>query len=285
MMDIPILLYHSIQETASPHFQRWVVTPYRFDEHMAYLLQHGYIPMPLSDIVESIHNPTRLLPARAVGITFDDGYEDFYTNAMPVLARYNIPVTIYIVAGYIGSTSRWLESEGEGDRRMMGWPQVNEIARAGIDVGAHTLRHPHLDTMEPADAYQEILGSKEILEQSMGQPVSSFAYPHGYHSKELVDMVKQAGFSSACAVKHGLSSTEDNPYALARIIVSRDTTTEDLGDLLLGKGLEPVTQEERLRTKVWRVVRKTMMHLRGENYSASFLEGRNPLYGNPTNRR
>ncbi len=126
--------------------------------------------------------------------------------------------------------------------------------------------------MDAEAAYQEIAGSKDILEQNLGQAVPSFAYPHGYHSKDLIDQVRQAGFASACAVKHGLSSTEDNPYALARIIVSRDTTPEDLGDMLLGKGLTRVTQGERLRTKVWRMVRRTMTHLHVADYSADFAK-------------
>lgn len=280
-MDIPILLYHGIQETVTSHFHRWVITPRRFDEHMSYLLSHGYVPLPLSVIVNAINNPTKLLPARPVCITFDDGFEDFHTNALPVLARYNIPTTIYIVAGYIGSTSRWLDPEGEGQRRMMNWEQVKEVAQAGVEIGAHTLHHPHLDTIELKDAYHEILGSKEVLEQNLGQAVPSFAYPHGYHSKSLTSLVKQAGFSSACAVKHGLSSTEDNPYALARIIISRETSTDELGEMLRGKGLVRVTQEERLRTKVWRVVRRAMMHFRGDSYAVPFRKGSDPLYGNP----
>ncbi len=284
-MDIPILLYHSIIDSVSPHFSRWAVRPRQFDRHMAYLLENEFTPIPLAEIVAAISNPTRRLPRKAVGITFDDGYADFYENAFPILQKYHIPTTVYVVAGYVGGASEWLEAEGEGDHPMMAWEQLREIAEAGVEVGAHTLHHYYLDTLAKDAAYREIMGSKTILEENLACPVNSFAYPHGYHSKEITHMVKQAGFSSACAVKHGLSSTEDDRFALARIIVSRDTEPETLGDLLAGKGLMRVTREERLRTKMWRFVRRAMYRLRGSELPATMAKGGGPLYGNPTEHR
>lgn len=281
-MKIPILLYHSVNVKPSPHFQRWMISPKLFDEHMACLRELDYTPVSLEEAVRAINHPAYQLPERAVVITFDDGFEDFYRFAWPILAKHQIPSTIYIVAGYIGGTSAWLDAQGEGSRRMMNWEQLKEIAAGGVEIGAHTLHHYHLDTMKREAAYREIAGSKEVLEQKLGLAVRSFAYPHGYHSKEIKTLVKQAGFTSACAVKHGLSSTEDNPFSLARIIVSGNTRPESLGDLLQGLGLYPVSDEERLRTKVWRIVRRAIFRLRGVEIPAALAQGGDPIYGNPT---
>lgn len=266
-MDIPILLYHSVCEKSATRFSKWTVSPEVFAEHLAYIKDNGYLPMTITQLAKAIQNPANNLPARAIGITFDDGFEDFYYKAMPILTRFNFPATIYITTAYVGRTSRWLQHYGEGQRRMLDWWQIDELAHGGVEVGAHTLHHHQLDTVSRQVAFEEISGSKKMLENRLGNTVCTFAYPHGYHNPEIRDLVKRAGFTSACAVKHGLSSLKDDPFALARIIVTRNTSTAILANLLKGIGLEKVTQKERFRTTGWRVLRQI------QNWFSFWLNG------------
>lgn len=255
-MHIPILLYHSISDRASPAFRQWAVAPSRFGEHIAYLTEAGYTALTLGELVQGLDMPSKL-PAKPVVVTFDDGFADFASEAVPVLQRYRCSATLYICTGYVGQTSRWLLAEGEGNRPMMSWDEISTLPAAGIECGAHTQTHPQLDTLRLGAAREEIVRSKATLEDRLGRPVESFAYPHGYHGPRVRELVRQAGYTSACAVKHAMSSTGDDRFALARIIVGADVDTAGLSRLLAGEGLRALGSGERLTTVGWRVYRRT----------------------------
>lgn len=251
---IPILLYHSIDEDCAPQFRRWVVHPDKFAQQMAFLQQEAYTPLTVTQFVTALNDKTPL-PERPVIVTFDDGFADFYTGALPILKRFDVPATLYITTGFIGETSRWLMEQGEGLRPMLTWQQITEINANGIECGAHTHTHPQLDLLSRFQAYDQICRSKRLLESHLGQKVQSFAYPHGYYKAEVHNIVQSAGFSSACAVKHAMSATHDDQFALARIIIEADTDLATFSDLLAGKGLRVAPIRERMRTKLWRLVR------------------------------
>ncbi len=250
---VPILLYHSISEHTSPRFAPWAVSPALFASHLRHLRENGYTPLSVSQLAHLIAGAR--LPERPVAITFDDGFADFYTDALPLLERYDCPATLYITTDYVGQTSRWLAAEGEGDRPMLSWQQISELPGRGVECGAHTRTHPQLDTLSWGDAKAEIAGSKGALEAHLGA-ISSFAYPHGYHSPALKALVQNLGFTSACAVKHALSAPHDDPFALARLIVFADADLATFGALLRGDDLRVAPRGEAWRTKGWRLVRR-----------------------------
>ncbi len=198
---VPILMYHSISEHASPKFKPFAVPPALFAEHMAYLHRHAYTPITVTRFVRVRLKSPSALPERPVILTFDDGFADFFTGAFPVLTRYGFPATLYITTAFIDSTSRWMQHEGEGTRSMLTWRQLIEISAAGVECGGHTHRHPQLDTLPLAKAREEIQLSKRLLEDRLSQEVCSFAYPYGYHSAAIKRLVQEAGYTSACAVK------------------------------------------------------------------------------------
>lgn len=255
-MNIPILLYHSISEEVAPSFQKWAVHPERFSEQLSFLQTQGYAPITVSQLVEATTGGHEGLPERPVVMTFDDGFADFYTGAWPLLKKHDFVATLFLTTDYIGKTSRWLVAEGEGDRPMLSWEQVRELDGNGVECGAHTRTHPQLDTLCTARARGEIVGSKRALEHNLGKPVVSFAYPHGYHSAATKKLVKQAGFSTACAVKHAMSHQNDDPFALARIIIEADTDLATFENLLDGRGVRPAPSGERWQTKGWRYARR-----------------------------
>jgi peptidoglycan/xylan/chitin deacetylase (PgdA/CDA1 family) len=135
-----------------------------------------------------------------------------------------------------------------------------------VECGAHSHSHPQLDTLSPVAARDEIVRSKTILENHLGRQVSTFSYPYGYYSSTVRQIVQQAGYSSACAVKHAMSAITDDRFALARIIVEADTDVESLGRLLAGEGLRVAPIRERVQTKGWRLVRRSIKLLERHPY-------------------
>lgn len=256
---IPILLYHSVGKASSSRFEKWSIDSALFAEHMRYLKSEGHIFRTVSQVVESLDNESSTLSENTLVITFDDGFSDFYDNALPVLVDEAIPATLFIVADYVGSTSKWLAREGEFLRPMLTWQQVNEIGhQGGIECGSHTMTHPHLDELTMSKATDQIVRSKALLEDKLGLPVLSFAYPYGHFDTAVRDRVEAAGYSSACAVKNAFSSPEDDRFALARIVVPGGMTVEQLDGLLKSQNLPVAPFPELLITKAWRTTRRSL---------------------------
>ena len=252
---IPVLMYHSIARDVSPRFRPWAVPPETLEAHLRHLARAGFEPVTVSQLVAGLGDDGPALPARPVVVTFDDGFEDFHSTALPILDRLGFAATVYVTTGLIGGTATWLHRLGEGRRPMMTWAQVNEVARSGVEVGAHSASHPRLDELPSSRAKAEIVDSLHALEDQVQSSVTSFAYPHGYHGPRIRRLVEEAGFTSAVAVRHALSSPADDVLALARIIVGPQTSVAELARLV-GGGLRRAPFPESAQTKVWRVVRR-----------------------------
>lgn len=251
MTKIPILMYHSISSVSSPEFRPFTVTPEAFEAQLHYLCEHGYQTLTVTQFL------TQKLPPKPVVLTFDDGFEDFHSAALPLLKRYGCTATLYITTGEIGGTSRWLASSGEGGRLMLNWEQISDIAAHGIEIGAHTHTHPALDMIPPDQASEEITRPKHLLENHLRQPINSFAYPFGYNSRAVRQMVRDAGYTSACAVRYAMSSPADDPFALARFIVRYDSPFS-----AVVAGHPPLLVYDRLRSTGWTVVRRLLREMR-----------------------
>lgn len=229
---IPVLMYHSISAPASSGFRACTVSPITFDEHLSYLQQRQYTSITVTQFAQAIARGGQGLPERPVILTFDDGYTDFYTHALPALHSYGFTATLYIPTAFVGKTSRWLRYANERNRPLLTWTQLAEISASGIECGAHSHTHPPLNMVPPAVARDEIVRSKALLEDHLHQQIMSFAYPFGYYNAQVCQMVQAAGFTSACAIRRALSSIYDNPYTLARLTITPDTHIEDLAAAL-----------------------------------------------------
>ena len=269
---VPILMYHSISQYAKRRFKQFVVSPALFADHMAYLHRHSYTPITVSQFVRDRAQEKTALPKRPVVLTFDDGFADFFTEVLPVLQRYSFPATLYVPTMFINGTSRWLQMEGEGTRPMITWEQLSEIAASGIECGSHSHSHPQLDVLPPHVARNEIVLSKELLEQHLGREVVSFAYPFGYHTASVRRQVKEAGYASACAVKFEMCSESTDHFALTRFIVKSETCTDTFAALLSGRSASTATTlYMQARTPVWQMVR------RSSTWVTLFIQERLPL--------
>ena len=254
-VSVPILLYHSVARTSAPRFKKWTVHPETFAAHMRYLDDQHYTPLTVTHWMRLMDQHGRL-PERPIVISFDDGYADFLVNAMPVLQQYGFEATLYVVTKYVGQRSVWLQGQGAGDRSLLTWAQLDEVSAAGIECGAHSHTHVQLDAVPLPEAREEIVRSKRELEQHLDRPVETFAYPHGYHNARVRELVQEADFTSACAVKHALSTVDDDRFALSRIIIAADTSADRFADLLAGRNLRVAPTEEQVWTKGWRVIRR-----------------------------
>ena len=238
---IPVLLYHSVSD-ADPG-DSFSVSPARFAEHVEAIVASGRVAMTVGELARGLRDSVSL-PERPVLVTFDDGYEDSLAAIEALQAR-AIKSTLYVSTGAID--------------RGRGLPLADLLALArwpaDVELGAHTINHPYLDELELGEARREIEGSRQALEDAIGREILTFAYPHGAHSASLRQMVIDAGYTSAAAVKNALSHPADDPWAIARWTVRRTTTDAELAAVLAGDA--PLAwQGERRRTRAYRAVRR-----------------------------
>jgi peptidoglycan/xylan/chitin deacetylase (PgdA/CDA1 family) len=229
----------------------WAISPARLREHLAFFADEGMSTMTVTEYVRRIATG-QPLPERLVVLTFDDGFADFATEAAPALADAGMAATLYVSTAYVGEASHWLGPDGS--QPMLSWSQIDDVAATGVEIGAHAHHHCALDELDRTRAQLEIVESKLRLEDQLGALVETFAYPHGYHTRSIKDMVRLAGFSSAAAVKNALSGPSDDVYAIARILVPGDAPVDEVARLMRRSSRAP--RHERLQTKAWRTVRR-----------------------------
>lgn len=199
---VPILMYHSIssrEETKHPYYQT-VTSPEVFAAQMKYLHDNGYSTISPSEAASYVQSPDT--PSwRPVVITFDDGFADFYTNAFPILSRYGFSAAVYLPTAFIGKSAK--EFKGVD---CLTWDQVRELHRTGIEFGSHTVTHPQLKSVKPAELEFELQSSKEDIEQELGCHVSSFAYPYAFPEADRVFTGRLRETLGAVGYKNGVST-------------------------------------------------------------------------------
>jgi peptidoglycan/xylan/chitin deacetylase (PgdA/CDA1 family) len=251
---VPILLYHSISDDPPQWIRPLSITPKEFSHHLELIRASVRTPVSVGDYA-SILAGHGSLPDRPVVITFDDGFADFREEALPALRRAGLQATLFVTTGFLEGVS-----EGDAMKRPPGrWldaAALLDLHAEGVEIGAHSHSHPHLDTLPAEMARDEIARSKQMLEELLDAPVSSFAYPHGYHGPVVRRLAQECGFASACAVKNALSWDDDDRFALARLMVRADTTLDRLEAWLDGRGAPLARARERARTRAWRTYRR-----------------------------
>jgi peptidoglycan/xylan/chitin deacetylase (PgdA/CDA1 family)/glycosyltransferase involved in cell wall biosynthesis len=210
----PILLFHAIG-AQTEQAGIFVMPRDRFAAQLAWIERLGYRAIGLDEFVGCLVD-RRPPPARSVVVTFDDGYADTYTYAVPMLRRHRVPATVFLVSRSVGGANRWDEAGELAGRPLMSWTQVREMTEHGIRFGAHSRTHPNLTSVCSAEGTAEIAGSREDLERELGQPVSFFAYPFGLHDPAVQELVRRAGFTAGCTVDAGLNNLTTPLTALHR---------------------------------------------------------------------
>jgi peptidoglycan/xylan/chitin deacetylase (PgdA/CDA1 family) len=253
---VPILLYHSVSAAGSGRFHEFVVSPKRFGEQMAYLASEGYTVLTVSAFIKL---RTTAAPERIVILTFDDGYSDFISNALPALTANGFAATIYVPTAYIGRKSSWLGPRSANGFPIVSWEQITQFVDAGMECGAHSHTHSELDALPPSLAGTEIVKSKEILEDGLQRRIPSFSYPYGYGNRRLYRMVEAAGYLSACAVGYSASSFSEDAFSLSRLIVTDRTDVRKFARLVSGEQLEQAFK--RWKALAWRPLRRGLRNV------------------------
>ncbi|MDD3517435.1 MAG: polysaccharide deacetylase family protein [Chromatiales bacterium] len=217
---LSILMYHQVGAFAPMREHRSTYCDVRrFAAQMAWLHRFGYSVLRLDDALDALAG-RRPLPPRAVVITFDDGYENFYTHAWPVLERHGFPATVYLIAGMLGQPSHWFAADGRDTPPLMGPERIRELHRAGVDFGSHSVTHAKLTEIDHVAARQEIEDSKAMLEDVLGAPVRHFCYPFGRHDRAIVELARAAGYASGTTCVRATAQIGWDALALPRKAVS-----------------------------------------------------------------
>jgi peptidoglycan/xylan/chitin deacetylase (PgdA/CDA1 family) len=251
---VPILLYHSVSESPPTWIAPFTVHPDVFAQHLKIIAAAGCHALTVSEMVDRL-GAGDSLPDRVVVITLDDGFVDTADVVAPALAARGWPATLYVTTAALsgpGSTS----THRLPPAPMLGWTQLPGLELLGLEIGAHTQTHPALDILSDPAALEEIQGSKVRLEDALGHPVRTFAYPHGHHDRRVSALVQHAGFDSACAVKNALSSAGDDRFGLARLTVMASTSPPLLAAWVTGHGAPVSSSRRKLRTRAGRHYRR-----------------------------
>lgn len=231
------------------------MSPSAFRKQIAALADAGYQPLTMSDAVHRIDHG-KPMPRQPIVVTFDDGFRNFKEAAIPVLTHHSFTATLYVTTGYLGSTSRWLGAGDAGQIPMLGLEDLDGVASAGVEVGAHSRSHAMLDVLPAAMLEAEVGACRDRLRDLTGLPVSTFAYPHGYSNGAVRATVRRAGFSSAASVHHSLSHALSERFEIPRVIVEGEWAEDELLAAVRGEGLRSASGRH-AKEALWRVRRST----------------------------
>ena len=212
--NIPILLYHGILDNTWGA-QTLFVRPNDFDEQIKYLKDNNYTPLFVSelDYIYAFDKP--------VIITFDDAYLDVYTNALPILKKYNFKANIYVITDSIGADV------------YMNADMIKDADASGlIEIGSHTVSHYKLGEIDLAKALEEIKESKEVLENLLNKEITSIAYPSGSFNQDIIN-ITQKYYDYGLSTIYGKEKSNNlNTYKLKRYYVYREYSLKDFKKLL-----------------------------------------------------
>jgi peptidoglycan/xylan/chitin deacetylase (PgdA/CDA1 family) len=194
-LRVPVMIYHSVRPHTPESAQQdaYDITPELLEQEILYLKAHGYTTVKFSDL-EAAFDEGKPLPPKPVILSFDDGWENQYTYAFPVLKKHGVVGTFYIYTNPISRNKHW-----------MTWSQVTDLDKAGMEIGGHSRTHPYLTKIVDNKLLdKEVVQAKEIIEAHIGHPITTFAYPFGYYNARVVAAVKRAGYTSARNVFKGV---------------------------------------------------------------------------------
>lgn len=232
------LCYHSV--SANPSYLS--VRPASFKEHLRALLDCGFRFAAMSEIAAAISSNSPLR-GPTVALTFDDGYRDWLTVALPILAAAGARATFYVTTGLASAhpeTVAAFRALTRYDAEYIGPGDLRELHAAGMEIGSHTHTHPNLSRLSPTAAGHEIQFSKEWLQQAIGAPVDQFAYPFGkrglHYTDQTVASVKACGFQGAASVEcvSAASVVGLDPFQIPRFFVTSEDSVETLKEKAFG---------------------------------------------------
>lgn len=201
LTGLPILNYHQVNDKFNTVL---TMKPADFEEQIKYLHDNGYHSITQEQF-DAYMNGEGTLPDRPIMITFDDGYIDNYEQAYPILQKYGMTGTIFIITKLVGT------------KGYLTWNQIAEMSQHGMEFGSHTVSHKPLTSYDREGARRELVDSKAILEQHVGKACSIIAFPEGKFNDVVMEETQDAGYTYAFTVDTGRVFAWDDPYDLSRV--------------------------------------------------------------------
>lgn len=199
---VPILAYHQVSEDNDIYS----VSAEQFATQMEYLERNGYHAISFAELF-AFYDGQGTLPSKPIIITFDDGYEDNFLTALPIMEKYHMKGTVFIVPGLINTPD------------YLSWQQALGMQERHTEIGSHTMNHVGLGEISIEEQKAELLSSKIALESHLGADVKFFAYPYGQFTTVTQQLLKDTGYRGAASGIPGLNTKKTNPYVLKRINV------------------------------------------------------------------
>jgi len=203
---VPILTYHHVG-IPSGKWRLNTVSEKSFDYQMCFMKRHGFEVISFDDLVEGIKEGHQFA-RNTVVIQFDDGYEDNYKYAFPILKKYGFPAIVFLVSDKINTPD------------FLTWDQMKEMEKYRFTAGAHTRHHVYLPKEVPDVQLDEIAGSKKVIEDHLGHKIDYFSYPTGGFTDSIKIMVQNAGYKAAVTTNRGKDRFNIDLYELKRIHMS-----------------------------------------------------------------
>jgi len=221
---VPILMYHYISEPppdADVYRIDLSVPPERFDDHLRYLSDAGYHVITLDDLLYALTLGWPL-PEKPIILTFDDGYEDNYLNAFPLLQKYGMVGEFFIITDFVN----------QARLEYMTWAQIEEMAGTGQRFGSHSRDHPDLRGKSVDYLVWQALGGMEAIQEHLGYRPRWISYPSGSYDEQVIAVYKSAHYWGGLATHQGATHTLDDIFELTRVRVRGSHTAQDLATLL-----------------------------------------------------
>lgn len=205
-----VLMYHSIHEHLGEKHDKWRVRPKDFEKQMAWFYKNKWHSYTISELTMMDK-----IPNKSFVLTFDDGYEDNYFNAFPILKKYHFKATIYLVPNH--KENIWERENTSKLSNLLNNEQILKMQKSNlIEFGSHTLSHTNLSLIDDETLLRQLVQSKKHVEDITKKHCYSFAYPYGKFNDKIIRFVKNAGYKNAVIVKRGLY-VKENPFAINRV--------------------------------------------------------------------
>jgi GT2 family glycosyltransferase/peptidoglycan/xylan/chitin deacetylase (PgdA/CDA1 family) len=224
----PILMFHSISAPQDSREATYYTSPRRFRRILSWLRMRKYVHVGATEWLGE------QIPKQGLLLTFDDAYDDLYTELLPVVGEFKLKPLVFVVANRIGKTNDWDKPQGLRTRSLLTSSQMREMQQQGVTFGSHSATHPLLTSLSNGTLIQEVRDSKLKLEDMLGNAVEWFSYPFGDVDRRVRAAVLEAGYKAAVTTNAGFNRWQD-PLALNRFeIDDRDWLVD--GALRLATG-------------------------------------------------
>ena len=221
--EVPILMYHRVTDIPG---DRLSIPPNLFAAQLEYLQKKGHHTITLAQLHQYLTAGTTL-PAKPVILTFDDAYDDNYTNALPLLQQYGMCGTVFAISQWVDADNGWEDFPGKRKFHTMNWEHLREWHNAGMEIGSHTRTHPLLTTLTDDEILNELIASKSELQERLGITVQFLAYPYGDCDARVKKLTSQAGYLGAVAIYDNAPLLRNDLYGLRRIMISSKNSLKD----------------------------------------------------------